>query len=70
MKWKLEDSKLVYGVGSKDLYYLDINKEGKLELVLDDQSITFEKIIEKSFLKRLPLHGHRQTFYGIQLILF
>jgi arginine decarboxylase len=46
MKWKLDDSKLVYGVGSKDLYYLDINKEGKLELVLDGQRISFEKIIE------------------------
>ena len=46
MKWKLDDSKLVYGVDRKDLYYLDINKEGKLELVLDDQRISFEKIIE------------------------
>ncbi len=46
MKWKLEDSKLIYGVGSKDLYYLDINKEGKLELVFDSQRITFEKIVE------------------------
>ncbi|TET27628.1 MAG: hypothetical protein E3J70_11560 [Candidatus Heimdallarchaeota archaeon] len=46
MKWKLDDSKLVYGIGSKDLYYLDINKEGKLELVLDGQRISFEKIIE------------------------
>ena len=46
MKWKLDDSKLVYGVDRKDLYYLDINKEGKLELVIDDQRISFEKIIE------------------------
>jgi len=46
MKWKLDDSKLVYGVGIKDLYYLDINKEGKLELVLDGQRISFEKIID------------------------
>jgi arginine decarboxylase len=46
MKWKLEDSKLVYGVGSKDLDYLDINTEGKLELVLENQRISFEKIIK------------------------
>ncbi|NPE07139.1 MAG: hypothetical protein GNW80_02560 [Asgard group archaeon] len=64
MKWKLDDSKLVYGVGSKDLYYLDINKEGKLELVLEGQRISFEKIIdtfkektkydEASFAIRIP----------------
>ncbi|MGC9780828.1 MAG: hypothetical protein HZR80_16415 [Candidatus Heimdallarchaeota archaeon] len=46
MKWTLDDSKLVYGVGSKDLYYLDINTKGKLELVFDGQRISFEKIIE------------------------
>ena len=57
MKWKLEDSKLVYGVGGKDLYYLDITEEGKLELVLEGQRISFEKIIDAFKEKTVTVRG-------------
>jgi len=46
MTWTLADSKLVYGVQQKDLSHLDISPEGKLELVINDKKITFEKIIQ------------------------
>jgi len=64
MTWTLKDSKLIYGVGRNDLHNLDINSEGKLELVLQDHRITFEEIIsifvektkykESSFAIRIP----------------
>ncbi|MHA1244766.1 MAG: hypothetical protein ACTSP7_09385 [Candidatus Heimdallarchaeota archaeon] len=41
MEWKIENSKLVYGIGKKDLSYLDINSEGQLELILGDGRISF-----------------------------
>lgn len=44
MEWLLEDSKLIYGVNRNDLDYLDINKQGLLELILDDHRITFQEI--------------------------
>jgi arginine decarboxylase len=47
MKWSLDDSKLVYGVAQKDMKNLDITKDGKLELVLHDQRISFEEIIKQ-----------------------
>ncbi|MHA1125943.1 MAG: hypothetical protein ACTSO7_18745 [Candidatus Heimdallarchaeota archaeon] len=46
MEWKIENSKLVYGIGKKDLAYLDINSEGQLELILGQGRISFEDILE------------------------
>ncbi|NHJ84671.1 MAG: hypothetical protein FK734_04370 [Asgard group archaeon] len=55
MTWKIDDSKLIYGVNQRDLHYLDINKEGKLELILYNERITFEEIIEK-FIEKTKYH--------------
>jgi len=46
MEWKIEDSKLVYGTGKKDLSFLDINQDGQLELVIGEGKITFQEILE------------------------
>lgn len=46
MEWKIEDSKLIYGTGKKDLSFLDITSEGQLELVLGEGRITFQEILE------------------------
>ena len=46
MEWKIENSKLVYGTGKKDLSYLDINSEGQLELILGNGRIAFEDILD------------------------
>lgn len=46
MTWTLEDSKLIYGINKNDLDYLDINNKGHLELIIDDQRITFNEIVK------------------------
>lgn len=47
MEWTIENSKLIYGIGKKDLSYLDINSEGQLELLIGDGRITFKEILKK-----------------------
>jgi len=48
VKWTLDDSKLVYGVGRKDLHFLDISPEGDLCLVLDSHRITLAQVIQRA----------------------
>ncbi|MBN1328361.1 MAG: hypothetical protein JXA54_02700 [Candidatus Heimdallarchaeota archaeon] len=51
MTWTLEDSKLIYGVQRNDMHFLDINEEGKLELVFNEKRITFDEIVS-TFIKK------------------
>lgn len=47
MKWTLDDSRLVYGVGQKDLHFLDISPEGALCIVLGSHRITLGQVIQQ-----------------------
>ncbi|NHJ40928.1 MAG: hypothetical protein FK731_12935 [Asgard group archaeon] len=67
MKWTLNDSKLIYGVAQKDMKNLDITKDGKLELVLNNQHITFEEII-KQFKEKTKYHDSSFAIRLPQLI--
>ncbi len=44
MEWTLDDSRVVYGVAKNDLYFLDINNKGDLELNINNHKITFQEI--------------------------
>lgn len=48
MKWTLDDSKLVYGAGRKDLSFLGITSEGELCLVLGGHTITLGQVIQRA----------------------
>jgi arginine decarboxylase len=45
--WTVERSRLLYGVGRKDLHFLDITEDGDLCIKLRGQTITFREIISK-----------------------
>jgi arginine decarboxylase len=63
VKWTLDDSKLVYGVGRKDLHFLDISPEGDLCLVLDGHRITLDQVIQRaSAVIRDKGHGRASSF--------
>jgi arginine decarboxylase len=47
VKWTLEDSRLVYGVGKEDLHFLDINKHGHLIIRLDNKEISLPEVIQQ-----------------------
>jgi arginine decarboxylase len=45
--WTVEKSRLAYGVGRKDLHFLDITEDGDLCIKLRGQTITFREIISR-----------------------
>ena len=47
VKWTLDDSRLVYGVGKEDLHFLDINKQGHLIIRLKNQQISMQEVIRQ-----------------------
>ncbi len=47
MKWTLEDSRLVYGVGREDLHFLDIDKNGNLCIRLNNHQTTMKEVIQR-----------------------
>ncbi|RLI57320.1 MAG: hypothetical protein DRP09_03495 [Candidatus Thorarchaeota archaeon] len=61
-KWSVEQSRLVYGVGRKDLHFLDITEEGELCIRLRDQTITFREILERLEKKNGHTAGYTSSF--------
>ncbi len=47
MKWTLDDSRLVYGVGKEDLHFLDIDRHGNLIISLNGQQISMQDVIRQ-----------------------
>ena len=60
--WTLEQSRMVYGVGKKDLYFLDITENGDLCLTLGGKSITFREIVERLHSKNGGSPGYVSSF--------
>ena len=46
-EWNIDRARTVYGIGRKDLHFLDINEDGDLCISLRGLSISFRDIIEK-----------------------
>jgi arginine decarboxylase len=44
-EWTIEKSRVIYGVGRRDLHFLDINENGELFIRFGDKSITFDELI-------------------------
>ncbi|MCY3414347.1 MAG: hypothetical protein INQ03_22060 [Candidatus Heimdallarchaeota archaeon] len=72
MTWSIDDSKLVHGIGSHDLHFLDIAENGDLQLIIDGKHISFRTILDQladkglsnSFTLRMP----QMIEYQINLI--
>ena len=47
VKWTLDDSRLVYGVGKEDLHFLNIDKQGNLIITLDGHQISLSEVIRQ-----------------------
>ena len=47
IKWSIEDSKTVYGLGKnvREFHFLDINEQGELTLKISDRDISFKDIL-------------------------
>ncbi len=47
MKWTLDDSRFVYGVGKEDLHFLDIDHKGNLCITLNGNQISLKNVIRE-----------------------
>ncbi|MFX1566019.1 MAG: hypothetical protein ACFFCH_08525 [Promethearchaeota archaeon] len=47
MKWTLDDSRFVYGVGKEDLHFLDIDSKGNLFITLSGTHISLQRVIRE-----------------------
>ena len=47
VKWTLDDSRLVYGVGKEDLHFLNIDSQGDLIITLDSHQISLREVIRQ-----------------------
>jgi arginine decarboxylase len=47
VKWTLDDSQLVYGIGKEDLHFLSIDDNGKLCIQLNNHHITLQEVIHQ-----------------------
>ncbi len=45
--WSIQDSKYIYGIGKGDLYFLDVDGQGRLVLRFENLSLSFPELIEK-----------------------
>jgi len=46
--WSIQDSKYIYGIGKNDLYFLDVDGQGRLVIHLENLSISFPELIERA----------------------
>jgi arginine decarboxylase len=63
--WSIEQSKYIYGIGRSDLYFLDIDSQGRLCLRIGNTNVSLSSIVERfvkssragcsSFTLRIPL---------------
>jgi len=66
VKWTLDDSRLVYGVGQKDLHFLDINREGELCLALGRHRIKLAEVIQQA-VKKLQQESTRSSSFTLRV---
>jgi len=67
VKWTLDDSRLVYGVGQKDLHFLDINREGELCIALGRHRTTLAQVIQQVVAKTPQKGSTRSSSFTLRV---
>ena len=67
MKWTLDDSRLIYGVGRRDLHFLDINAEGELCIALGRHRITLAQVIRQVVAKTPQRESTRSSSFVLRV---
>lgn len=67
MGWTIDDSKAIHGIGSGDMDFLDIDKEGNLVITIEDQTITVKEILDRLRNDYDITNGHKLPSFTLRL---
>ncbi|MHA2003504.1 MAG: hypothetical protein ACW960_05290 [Candidatus Thorarchaeota archaeon] len=60
--WSIERSRLIYGLNTNDLHFLDINNNGHLVIKLQDKTISIDEIVKRVELVNGTKTGYASSF--------
>ena len=61
-EWSIEKARLIYGLNSNDLHFLDINGQGELVIKLQDKTISIDEIVKQVESKNGTRTGYASSF--------